>query len=114
MCLIKQISTKIKAFCKRNSLKAVSTCMHGPVEFVHIFEVFQSDFIDFYVNKKTKLKKVTFSPVFFIDDMPRILQNLRKRATDMLNAGMTMNAIAMHSGCSIRAIRHRAYGSSTS
>ena len=38
--------------------------------------------------------------------MPRILQILRKRAIDMLPAGMTMNAIAMNTGCSTRAFRH--------
>ena len=39
-------------------------------------------------------------------DMPRIPQNLRERAIGMLNAGMTMNAVPMNIGCSIRAIRH--------
>ena len=38
--------------------------------------------------------------------MPRIPQNLHKRAIGMLNAGMTMNAVAMNIGCSTRAIRH--------
>ena len=38
--------------------------------------------------------------------MPRIPQNLRERAIGMLNAGMTMNAVAMNIGCSTRAIRH--------
>ena len=39
--------------------------------------------------------------------MPRIWQNLRKCANGMLNAGMTMNAVAMNIGCSTRAIQHR-------
>ena len=38
--------------------------------------------------------------------MPGIPQNLRKRATGMLNAGMTMNAVAMNIECATRAIRH--------
>ena len=38
--------------------------------------------------------------------MPRIPQNLPERANDMLNAGMTMNAVALNIGCSTRAIRH--------
>ena len=39
--------------------------------------------------------------------MPRIPQNLRERATGMLNAGMMMNAVTMtNTGCSTRAIRH--------
>ena len=38
--------------------------------------------------------------------MTRIRQNLRERAIGMLKAGMTMNAVAMNIGCSIRAIRH--------
>ena len=38
--------------------------------------------------------------------MPRISQNLRQRAIGMLNACMTMNAVAMNIGCSTRAIRH--------
>ena len=50
--------------------------------------------------------------------MPRIPQNLRERAIGMLNAGMTMNAVAMNIGCSTHAIRHLrqrngAYGRST-
>ena len=36
--------------------------------------------------------------------MPRILQNLCEYAIGMLNAGMTMNAVAMNAGCSTRAI----------
>ena len=36
--------------------------------------------------------------------MPRIPQNLSKHAIGMLNAGMTMNAVAMKIGSSIRAI----------
>ena len=38
--------------------------------------------------------------------MPRIPQNLHERAIGMLNAGMTINAVAMNIACSIRAIRH--------
>ena len=38
--------------------------------------------------------------------IPRIPQNLRESAIGMLNAGMKMNAVAMHIGCSLRAIRH--------
>jgi hypothetical protein len=38
--------------------------------------------------------------------MPGITQNLRERAIGMLNAGMTMKAVAMNFGCSTRAIRH--------
>ena len=51
--------------------------------------------------------------------MPKIQQNLRESANGMLNAGMTMNAVAMNIGCSTLAIRHlpfssnRAYGRST-
>ena len=59
--------------------------------------------MDFYVNKKKMLKKNQFS-LFF--DMPRIPQNLRERAIGILNAGMTMNDVAMSIGCSTCAIRH--------
>ena len=38
--------------------------------------------------------------------MPGIPQNLREGAIGMLNAGMTMNVVAMNIGCSARAIRH--------
>ena len=38
--------------------------------------------------------------------MPRIPQNLCKRVIGMLNACMTMNAVAMNIGCSNCAIRH--------
>ena len=38
--------------------------------------------------------------------MPRIPQNSAERAIDMLNAGMTMKAVAMNIGCSTRAFRH--------
>ena len=38
--------------------------------------------------------------------MPRIQQNLRERAIGMLNAVMTMNAVAMNIGCCTRAIPH--------
>ena len=59
-CQIKQILTRMKAFCRRNLLRAISTCMHRPVEFLYIFSTFQSEFIDFYVSKKKTLKKTTF------------------------------------------------------
>ena len=35
--------------------------------------------------------------------MPRIPQNVRERDIGMLNAGMTMNAVAMNIGCYTRA-----------
>ena len=73
---------------------------------VYFFETFQSNFIDFHVNKKKTLKKIKFFLVFFIFDMPRSPQDLRERAIGMFNAGMTMNAVAMNIGCSTRAIRH--------
>ena len=38
--------------------------------------------------------------------MPRSPPNLRERAIGMHNAGMKMNAVAMKSGCSTRAIRY--------
>ena len=38
--------------------------------------------------------------------MPRSPQNLRERAIDMLNAGMTMNTVAMNIGCSTGTIRN--------
>ena len=38
--------------------------------------------------------------------MPRIPQNVRERDIGMLNAGMTMNVVAMNTGCSTPAIRH--------
>ena len=38
--------------------------------------------------------------------MPRIPQNLREHAIELLNAGMTMNAVVMNTGCSTRANRH--------
>ena len=38
--------------------------------------------------------------------MPRIPKKLRQRAIGMLNAGMTMNGVALNIGCSTRAIRH--------
>ena len=38
--------------------------------------------------------------------MPKITENLRERTIGMLNAGMTMNDVAMSIGCSTRAIRH--------
>ena len=63
--------------------------------------------MDFYVNTKKALKKKKlFCQFYFIFDMPRILQNLREHAIGMLNAGMTMNVVAMNIGRSTRAIRH--------
>ena len=41
----------------------------------------------------------------YITCMPKIPQNLHGRAIGILNAGMTMNAVAMNR-CSTRAIRH--------
>ena len=38
--------------------------------------------------------------------MPRIPQNLREHVIGMLNAGMTINTVAMNIGCSTPAIRH--------
>ena len=53
------------------------------------------------------MKKITlFFLVFFIFDIPSIPQNLRERAINMFNAGVTMNAVAMNIGCSTYAFRH--------
>ena len=52
--------------------------------------------------RKRRLKK----SVVFIFGMPRMPPNLREHAIGMLNAGMTMNAVAMSIGCSTCAIRH--------
>ena len=38
MCPIKQILTRMKAFCRRNPLKAISTSMLGPSEVMAGFE----------------------------------------------------------------------------
>ena len=38
--------------------------------------------------------------------MPRISPNLRERATTCLNAVMTMNVVAMKTGCTTRAFRY--------
>ena len=70
------------------------------------FQTFQSHFIDFYANKTKTLKNIPFFSVFFHFDMPTIPKNLRERAIDMLNVGMTMNSVAMNIGCSTRAFRH--------
>ena len=91
MCPIKQILTRMEAFC----MEQYNSCI--------LFKTFQSDFIDFYVCKQKTLKKKS---VFLMFDMPRILQNLRERVIGMLNAGMTMNAVAINIGCSARATRH--------
>ena len=72
---------------------------------VYVFETFQSDFKDFYVNKKKTLKKKIFFSVFFISDMLEFRKNLSKHAIGMLNAGMTMNAVAMNIGFSTYAIQ---------
>ena len=37
MCPIKQISTRMKALCRGNLLKAISTSMDRPEEFVYVF-----------------------------------------------------------------------------
>ena len=47
-----------------------------------------------------------FFSVSFIFDMPRITKNLPEFAFGTLNAGMTMNVVAVNIGCSTRAIRH--------
>jgi hypothetical protein len=75
--------------------------MHGPVDSCTFYETFHCNFIDFHVKKKK-----TFSLFFLIFDMPRIPQNLRERANDMLNDRMTMDVVAMYIVCSTRAIRH--------
>ena len=51
-----------------------------------------------------RLKK--FFSVFFIFDVPEIPQNLCKNTIGMLNAGMTMNAVAIYIGCSTCTIQH--------
>ena len=103
---IKKILTRMKAICRRNPLKAIPTSMHGPVEFVYIFETFLSDFIDFYVNKKKTLKKMLVFQFSLSLICLELRKNLRERAIGKLHAGMTMNAVAMNIGCSTRAIRH--------
>ena len=80
-------------------MKAISTSMHDPEDSCVSFETFQSDFIDFYDNKKKTLKK---KMAFFL----RIPQNLREHAIDILNDGMTMNAVSMNIGCFTRANLH--------
>ena len=57
------------------------------------------------IRKGRRKKKIVFFNIF-IFDLPGILQNLRYGAICMLNAGMTMNVVAMNIGCSARAIRH--------
>ena len=42
--------------------------------------------------------------------MLRIPQSLRGRTIGILNAGLTINAVAMNIGCSTRAIRHLRQG----
>ena len=79
--------------------------MYRPVEFVYIFETFRSDFMDFYVTKERSLEKQSFFQFSFFY-MHRISQNLGEYAIGMLNAGMTMNAVAMNIGCCTRAIPH--------
>ena len=39
MCLIKQILTRLKAFCRSNPLKAIFMSMHGPVLFVYMYGI---------------------------------------------------------------------------
>ena len=80
MCLMKQILTWMKEFGWRNLLKAISTSMHRPVEFVFIFWNHSVWFYRFLWQYKKRLKKKNFFfSVFFICDMPRIQKKLRKR-----------------------------------
>ena len=61
------------------------------------------------IRKKMLEKKYyffSFYYYYYFFYMPRIPQNLPERANGMLNAGMTMNAVALNIGCSTRAIRH--------
>ena len=48
---------------------------------------------------RKRLKKITVFSIFFTFNMPRIPQNIFQRAIGMLNAGMTMNAVAMNNRC---------------
>ena len=101
MCQIKQILTRMKAFCRRDPLKAISMCMHGLVEFVYIFWNLSVWFYRLLKKRRwTKLLFIQFS-LFLI-----CLEFCKFYAIGMLNAGMTMNAVAMNTGCSTRAIRH--------
>ena len=86
MCPKGQILTGIKVFCKRNPLKAIITSIHGLGEFTYVFFflTFQSDFIDFYVNKKKTLKKITF--FFFQFSLFWICLEFRKIYTNALMA----------------------------
>jgi hypothetical protein len=61
---------------------------------------FICNFIQFHVKKKMTLI------YFVILGIPRILQYIRGRAISMLNAGMTMDDVAMNTGCPTDAIRH--------
>ena len=89
MCRIKQILTLMNEFFRRIPLKACTDQYNSSI----FFETFQSDFIDTYANKK---KTVFFFQFFFIFDTPRIAQNLHEHAIEKLNAGMTMNTVAMN------------------
>ena len=55
--------------------------------------------------RKRHGKDLLFFQFFFIFDMPRILQNLHEHANGMLNAGTTINALAMKIGYSTCAIQ---------
>jgi hypothetical protein len=76
--------------------------MHGPVDSCIFYETFHCSF---YRLSCQKAKDTDFFSVFFIFDMPRILQNLRERAIGILHAGMTTNDDAKNIGCSTSAIR---------
>ena len=99
MCPIKHILTWMKAFAEETHVHA------RPVEVVYVFWNLSVLFYDFYINNKKTLKKTLFS-VFFTFDMSKIPQNLSECYISMINAGMTMNAVATNIGCSTRAIRH--------
>ena len=55
------------------------------------------------MSTRKKRKKIQF---FIICDGSGIPQNFGERAIGMLNAGMTMNAVALNIRCSTRVIRH--------
>ena len=55
------------------------------------------------MSTRKKRKKIQF---FIICDGSGIPKNFGERAIGMLNAGMTMNAVALNIRCSIRVIRH--------
>ena len=73
---------------------------------VYFFKPFGQIFLLLCKSEKDVEKKKFYLFQFSFFFMPRIPQNLRERAFGMLNAGMTMNAVAMNIGSSTRAIRH--------